>query len=142
MWYYYINIVFRVLNTNNYSKVWCDVLQHYIVDFYSGTYDVYDINGIRIGSSINGQVSSVWYHDRLESKYRYSGLLYDKLRCLFSYIYRNIEDYFDIPLKPTGTYVFSLVLRFNTRYMYHSYIKTYYKTFNELVINSLYFIDS
>lgn len=125
-----------------FRKVWCDILQHYIVDFYSGTYDVYDINGIRIGSSINGQVSSVWYHDRLESKYRYSGLLYDKLRCLFSYIYRNNKYYFDIPLKPTGTCIFSIVSRFYQRYMYLSYIEVYIDYFNDSVMNSLYFIDS
>ena len=79
---------------------------------------------------------------RLESKYRYSGLLYDKLRCLLSYIYRDVEDYFDTPLKPTGTYVFSLVLRFYERYMYPMYINVYHNSFNDSVMNSLYFIDS
>ena len=28
---------------------------------------------------------------RMESKYRYSGLLYDKLQCLLSYVYRNYD---------------------------------------------------
>ena len=116
-------------------------MQHYLANFYSGTYDVYDINAVRIGSRIDGQVSSIWYQDRLESKYRYSGLLYDKLRCLLSYIYRNNEDYFDIPLKPSGSYVVSLIQRFNTRYMYPGYIKSYYNTFDDSLLKNLYFVN-
>ena len=34
-----------------------------------------------------------WWQYRLESIYRYSGLLYDKLRCLLSYNYRDVIFY-------------------------------------------------
>ena len=72
--------MYSVGEDNIGRKVWCDVLIWYY-DSGSGANLIRDI--------YNTYVSTVFYPFRLESKYRYSGILYDKLRCWTSYIYIN-----------------------------------------------------
>ena len=96
MRYYYITIVYRVLKINNCSIVWCDVLVWWYDGSKSQLY-VSDIFSIGLHNDnifeVDGYLS--WDQYRRESIYRYSGLLYDKLKYLFSYNYRNVLFYTD-----------------------------------------------
>lgn len=53
--------------------------------------DMYDIV-IYVDEDVTDSLNYYYYYfERQESKYRYSGLLYDKLRCLTRDRYRNVE---------------------------------------------------
>ena len=115
MWCYYIIVVYRVLKINNYSKVWCDVLVWWYDGSKSGLY-VLDIFSLNLHNDnifeVDGYLS--WDQCRRESIYRYSGLLYDKLKCLFSYNYRNIR--FRAPYI-NNNHLYCVRCRFYTRHM-------------------------
>lgn len=146
MWYYYINIVFRVLNTNNYSKVWCDVLIRYILNHVlwesNNYYSIADIYNIIHWERLNDAIiKRKLYPSRLESKYRYSGLLYDKLRCLLSYVHYNylgnVIDDFD-----TNKYLIVIKSRFDTQNMNLQYGERHTMYYNDSLLKNLYFIDN
>lgn len=86
-----------------------------------------------------------WDQYRWESIYRYSGLLYDKLKCLFSYNYRNVMFYTP---HSNGEYLYRVRCRFYTRLMCLETVEqiaTEYDTTNgldESVAQSLNFINS
>ena len=104
-------------------------------------YHVYDINGTYL-------CSDVWHYFpfKVESKYRYSGLLYDKLRCLLSYKYHNtIHEPYGIDR------LHGLTTRFHMKLMEFQYynVNHYENTSNiagstiTVITNrTLYFIDN
>ena len=104
-------------------------------------YNVYDING-----TFNCKGDAFYFPFKVESKYRYSGLLYDKLRVLVSYKYHKTIH------EPYGTNrLHGLTTRFYTKLMeFQSYtVKHYENTGNiagspiTVVTNrTLYFIDN
>ncbi len=80
--------MYSVGEDNIGRKVWCDVLVWWY-DRDESKYTVCDIYNIDINPQYVYE-GLLWWQYRLESIYRYSGLLYDKLKCLFSYKYRNV----------------------------------------------------
>ena len=82
---------------------------------------------------------------RQESKYRYSGLLYDKLRCLFSYAYldASYRPHFSEPdqLHYAACRFDARIMVFN--YMYNRNTGDYTPYYlEESVARSLHFINS
>lgn len=143
MWYYYISVVSRILKINNYSKVWCDVLIYY-----------YDSDPVMVvlrdiyNNEICRDFNIGFYPYKLEHKFRYSGLLYDKLKCLLSYIYRNVlyDVKSGLGSSNYGDYLYYTRCRFFNREMYPIFIGEF-KTgiysvdyLPEHVAQSLYFI--
>ena len=131
MWYYYISIVSRVLKINNYCIVWCDVLIWYY-DAVSGPIIINDIYNNFLCNERPGS-----YHPyRVESIYRYSGLLYDKLKHIFSYIYRNVP-YVPPAGNPEvnkGDHLYYAECRFKSQLMYPQY-------YNEVCIKKIITVD-
>ena len=67
MWCCYINVVYRILKINIYSKVWCDVLFYYY-DAISDAFYMYDLYGNLLNvypsmtiaaTAIKGSVSAI-----------------------------------------------------------------------------------
>ena len=77
-----------------------------------------DIYNIRIVGYIQNNYF-YYYPFRLESKYRYSGLLYDKLKHILSYIYRNVLHYppASKPETSRGDYLYYAELIFKLEFM-------------------------
>lgn len=117
-------------------KVWCDVL------FWS-----YDARGNEdaIFDIYNTYISTKFWLYKLEAIYRYSGILYDKLKHLLSYIYRNISYSTDLG---SGNMLFRIILRFNANIMYpraRGEVNSGHNTPNYLqgsVAQSLHFINT
>ena len=77
--------MYSVGEDNIGRKVWCDVLLWYY-DAVSRITVFRDIYGNEICRDLN----IGFYPFQMEHKFRYSGLLYDKLKHILSYIYRNV----------------------------------------------------
>ena len=138
--------MYSVGEDNIGRKVWCDVM----IWWYDGSNSrlvVLDIFSLNLHNDniheIVGYLS--WDQYRLESKYRYSGLLYDKLRCLFSYNYRNIR--FRAPYI-NNNHLYCVRCRFYTRLMCLETVEqmsTEHDTaygLDESVAQSLHFINT
>ena len=87
-----------------------------------------------------------YYPFRLESKYRYSGLLYDKLKHITSHIY--VDIYFNAQFSAADQLIYSS-LRFDARNMLFNYMynrnpgvhtPNYY--LEESVARNLHFINN
>ena len=119
-------------------KVWCDVLLWYYdtYDYYFYFRDIYNIPAC--------WYESPFYPFRLESNYRYSGLLYDKLIHLLNYAYHDIMYY---PVGETRDVLYYFTFRLLTNGQ-HNIIKetaTNHLTPNylkESVAQSLHFINT
>ena len=80
------------------------------------------------------------YPFRLESKYRYSGLLYDKLRCLLSYVHYNYEDHV-IDDYDWKKYLIVIKTRFHTQTMNLVYGERFTVIYNDSLLKNLYFVN-
>ena len=87
-------------------------------------------------------LQNLCYPFRLESKYRYSGILYDKLRCLLSYVHYNYHDHVSDTYDPYHYYVAVFETRFDTRTMILKYIRRQYYSYNYLLLKNLHFVHS
>ena len=74
-------------------------------------YDLY-------GNVLLGNPGEVFFPCRLESKNRYSGLLYDKLKCLLSYIYYDNEY---LPNMGKDHYFYVTLRFYQTRMNFNKY---------------------
>ena len=109
-------------------------------------HSIRDIYNIILHTSLFTYGNTLWFQLRLEYKYRYSGLLFDKLKCLFSYVCNNVEYTLIVPnldvIKTCRT-----VNRFMPQNMYPTDIKTFstkdtYRL-NEIdFINNIYFVNN
>ena len=104
------------------------------------TYNVFDINGTQTMSYLVSLYSGPHYPYRLESKYRYSGLLYDKLRYIFSYCYRDIKNVVSIENIKSKQLVHN-ISRFHTNYMFPQHISHIMSNYTESLLKSIYFIE-
>ena len=133
--------MYSVGEDNIGRKVWCDVLIWFIYEYSTVNDRLLDMYGILIGATLN-EPTDTKYQFRLESKYRYSGLLYDKLRCLFSYICRNIMYTRQSVEGDRGTLLCKYMCRFDTKVMYPMFLKRFLSPFSDSAMKNLYFIDS
>ena len=87
--------------------------------------------------------SDVWHYFpfKVESKYRYSGLLYDKLRCLLSYVHYNYNDFIFSGWDLGKTFIV-IKTRFETQTMNLQYGERFTVIYNDSLLKNLYFIDS
>ena len=110
-----------------------------------GRDDVYfyvaDIYSIIHRDNNNAAIINGLYPVRLESKYRYSGVLYDKLRCLTSYVCYNYTDRIVDDLN-NGRFVVAIKSSFDTQTMNIHYGERYTMYPSDSLFKNLYFIEN
>lgn len=122
----------RYISENVY---WWDGNSQAHSDYYM--YDIYNIEVSRDSGANYRQ----FYSFRLESKNRYSGLLYNKLRCLLSYVHYHYRD--TVPaVNDRKKYLFVIKNRFYTQTMNLNYIEELKVVYNVSLLKNLYFIQS
>lgn len=104
-------------------------------------YSIGDIYGNIHFEILNGvNTKHELYPSRLESKYRYSGLLYDKLRCLLSYVHYNYRGYV-IDDFDDNKYLIVIKSRFDTQTMNLVYGERHTMFYNDSLLKNLYFVN-